>query len=157
MSVTYNLWPTVTDQLKIIYNDHYLTYERSEEENPLALLVPKVDQFFGPKILNIFIVGQPYEWPHVDLEAAKTKHKELFEKFTKYKTLIWMDFNIVNLVMADSPASNFRDQMIETEGHIEDLCEELADFGFEYMGRIETAVEASYFQEYLDTFYGVDS
>lgn len=169
MNIPYPLWADIGTGLKTIsYPKRYITPERFTHEtdpNPLANLVvlPDIPEFFATKVCNIFIVGVPYgwkldgsewveEWPPPNYLDAVQRHKDTFERFTKYETHVWMDMYIVQQVMDANPDSNFENMMNATKANIEGMCSELAEYGFTYEGEFTSAVERNFFHEIIDAF-----
>lgn len=162
----YTIWQDVGVQLRDFkYKRSYLTPEQYVSTNPLeSLIVPDgIDQFFGTKVLNIFIVAEPFgwtqsgstwteNWPPDGLDAAIARHMTIYDKFTWYETHMYMDFNLVNTIMTLSPSSNFRTMMTSVKTHIAQVCADLADFGFTLEADITTPVDASFFQPVIDAF-----
>jgi hypothetical protein len=167
MIITYTVWDDLGAELVSDYAPRYLTPEKIDGENPLDPFVAKddLDHFFGTKVLNIFIVGKPYgwtfdgstwtdNWPPPGLSDAITKHIATYEKYTKYQTLVWIDFGIVDLIMESNPSSRFEEMMVAVSGHMSDLCTTLADYGFIFMGDITSPPD---FTPYINEFYGITS
>lgn len=166
MSVDYTLWDDVSKKLKESkYPKRYINPERYLADNPLEnLVVPQdITNFFGTKVCNIFIVGVPYgwtkdsgtwtdHWPPIGYEDAKQRHKATFEKYTWYETHVYMDMHIVDLVMIDNPKSRFRDMMNATKTHMQEMCSDLADFGFIMESDITNEVDAEFFKPIIDAF-----
>ena len=164
--IQHTLWSELGSALLSYYYDKYITPERIDNVNPLEWLVPTngVTSFFGTKPLNLFIIGKPYgwfrnsdgeledQWPPPDLLESIEIHKAVYETYSIYKTYVWMDWVIVNMIMEENEDSNFRDMMEVTEGHIIEMCSELEDYGFRYMGRIEEAPSIDYFIALIDEF-----
>lgn len=164
----YPLWDDVSTGLRAErYNGRYLTPERYIAKNPVENLVvpPGVDKFFGTKVLNIFLVGTPYgwakngsgvwteSWPPSGLGDAVERHKATYKKFTRYKTLVYVDFYLVSLIMAQSSSSRFREMMDKVKTRLATLCGDLAAFGFVLKPDVTTAVQPSFFYPELDDFY----
>lgn len=170
--IPYTLWTDIGNTLaNVKYKERYITPERYIADNPLEALValPDVEKFFGTKVLNIFIVAQPIgwvkagedwveNWPPPGWDACRDRHIATYSRFTKYKTLVYTDFNIVNKVMAANSNSLMRQMMEATEGKLQyQLCPQLADYGWEFKERITAAVEANYFDSVIREFYGIQS
>lgn len=162
------MWDDVGAASDTIYEKYYFHYIKTTPVDPIDPVVVRIElfDFFGTRPLNLLIIGKPYgwldsgsgyefNWPPTGLNDAKEHHKITFKKYREYKTRVWMDFNIVALVEAETPDTNFREMMEASEAQIITLCDELKDFGFTYMGRITTAVDASYFAQYIEPFYPV--
>lgn len=169
--IPYTLWKDIGDTLaNVKYKSRYITPEQYIAENPFEAfsVPPGIENFFGTKVLNIFIVAQPIgwipsgstwveSWPPAGWNDCKDRHIELYSRFTQYKTLVYTDFNIVNKVMTANPSSMMQTMMEATEGKMQDVCSELADYGWEFKERITAAVEANYFDSVIRDFYGIQS
>ena len=151
------------------YQDKYFTPEKySEAKNPLESLVviQDVTKFFGTKVCNIFVVSIPFgwkfetdwveEWPPLGYAEAKARHIETFEVYAKYQTHVYMDMNIVNKIMAATPDSKFQEMMIQTKVRMQEMCMDLAAYGFTFEADITSDVGPEYFYSVLDDFYGSD-
>lgn len=167
--ISYGIWEQVGQDLhNNLYKKRYINPEQYLSENPMEPLVvlPDITQFFGTKCHTIFIVSVPYgwkkvngdwieEWPPEGFEAAKARHRETYNKFNRYETRIYMDFYIVSLMEQNNPDSKMRDMMNATKGHLQDLCDELVDYGFIMMPDITTAKDAAFFKDEIDEFFGI--
>lgn len=165
--MTYELWTTIGHELETIkYNKRYITPEQYIANNPLEnLVVPLgIENFFGTKVLNIFIIGVPYgwekvggtwveSWPPAGLEESVLRHKMMYKRFTKYETHIFMDFNIVEIVMSTNSTSKFREMMNATKTRITAICDDLANCGYTLEPDITQEVTASHFSPIINTFY----
>lgn len=154
MDIAYTLYDEIGVSLAANNSPFYLQPERWLGANPMESLTvpPGTENFFGPKVLNLFVVGVPYGWEFVDgvwqenwppdgfLELVEL-HKQKYAEFTSYRTYIWMDFNIVTTVMTVNPDSRFQEMMEATEARMQELCTELAAYGFMFMGRDPTEAE----------------
>lgn len=174
MPGAYDLWETVSQQIKDNYQKQYITPEMFlDETNPLAAFVPTlgVESFFGTKVLNICIVDHPFGWkknndgeledqwdtlikPQTD--PTIEHFKAMYPLFAKYKTLVWIDFYYVEKQEENDPESRAREMMTAVSGRMEGICSDLSEYGWEFMGHIETAPEWTFFQQYIDEFYGIN-
>lgn len=166
--ITYNHWPVVGESLKVgKYEKRYVTPEKYiAPANPIENLVvpPGIENFFGTKVLNILIVAVPYgwvkaggfwsegTWPYPGLEDAKARHIATYSKFTKYETHVFMDFNIVNLIMAAQPGSRFETMMDTVRGRMISICNDLTNYGWTMHPNITGPVEADFFYPIIDSF-----
>lgn len=164
--IQHTTWTDIGQALMEYYYDKYVTPERIDNVNPLEWLVPTsgATTFFGTKPLNLFIVGKPYgwfrnsdgeledQWPPPDLVESIEWHKAVYEQYSIYKTYIWMDWVIVDLIMQENEESNFEEMMTTTEGHIIEMCEELAEYGFTYLGRLTEDPGIDYFIALIEEF-----
>lgn len=165
--ITYTLWQDNAMELSNKYKKKYFTPERRPElGDPLVDLVALTGfpKFFGTKTCNIFIVGIPFgwkrsgedwvsDWTPTGYTDSKQRHKDTFKYFSKYETHVYMDFNIVDKVMAENPDSRFRELMEGTKGHMQEMCDDLAAFGFKLEADITGDVTAAHFYDILDPFY----
>jgi hypothetical protein len=163
----YTVWRDLGEKLQTEdYVKYYFTSEKYKAENPLENLVvlPGISQFFGPRVLNLFIVSKPYgwkkqagewveDWPPEGLTEAIERHKLSFDAFTSYRTVMFIDFNFVNKLLERSPLSKIGDMMSATFDRLNAVCEELADYGFEMGPRIDNEVGPEFFAPYLDPHY----
>lgn len=165
--VSYTLWPDNAEEIAVKYRKQYFTPERFVDKvNPLyALTVPSdfVD-FFGTKVCNIFIVGIPFgwlrqgdeyveDWPPPGYNTSKAKHILDYKKFAKYETHVYMDFNIVAKIEEEEPETNFRELMDQTKVWMQEMCSDLAEYGFAIHEDITGDVPPSHFDEIFDEFY----
>lgn len=168
--MTYTVWSDLGAKLEgQDYEKFYFTQEKYKAENPLENLVvlPDIEAFFGPRVLNIFIVSKPYgwkkeegewveDWPPEGYEEAVARHIATFEKFTSYKTYIFMDYNFVQKLEERVPDTRIREMMDSTKTHLEELCDQLVEYGFEMGPDIESEVGTEFFRPYLDPHFGQD-
>ena len=168
--IEYKIWNEVGETLVEDLPRRYVTPEQFLDDSPMNALtvLPEIEEFFGTKPLNLFIVAKPYgwskegdtwteSWPPEGWDEAVERHKAKYKKFTKYKTHIWMDFYLVSLIMEASPDSQFETMMTAVEGRIQSLCSDLADYGFVYEGRIEEPKPAEFFKEKIRAFFNPQS
>lgn len=166
--IDYPIWKDIGEVLETsTYPKRYITPEQYVSVNPLESLtvIPGLSGFFGTKPLNLFIVSIPFgweqdedgtwqdHWPPPDLDNAKARHIEDYKNFSSYKTIVFIDFNIVNIIMAENPDSRIEEMMNAVKGHMQDLCSELADYGFVMGEDITGTVDATFFQPYIDEFF----
>lgn len=164
--MTYTVWSDLGAKLETQdYSKFYFTHEKYKADNPLENLVilPDVEAFFGPRVLNIFIVSKPYgweknedgewieDWPPEGYEEAIVRHVASFEKFTSYKTYIFMDYNFVQKLEERVPDTRIREMMDATKTHFEELCDQVP--GFEMGPDITVEVGQEFFAPYLDEHY----
>ena len=167
--IDYTIWTDIAQQLVAQYSKYYFNSEYYESDNPLEDLtvLPGITLFFGTKVFNILIVGDPIgwkmgddgtwseTWPPTGYNDALTQHMATFGVFTSYQTLIWTDFIIVQKIEALQPDSKIRDMMNQVEVRLKAMCTTLASFGFQYMGRFNDPPDISVFTALLDPFYSV--
>lgn len=163
MIIPYTMWEEIAVALDLYYEKAYLTLEQNEMAHPLvALAVPEgTESFFGTKTQSLFIAAIPFAWEKVDgvwqdnwpppgYADAVIRHNEKYSEFAIYKAKVWTDFNIVAQVMAANPFSRFQEMMEAVDTHMQEMCAECQ--GFEYMGRIESTIEYTYFVPIIDAF-----
>ena len=167
MPINYTIWNDLGTQLELYYKKRYFTPERYVADNPLENLVvlPGIEQFFGTKVFNIFIVSVPYgwvkdedgiwveNWPPEGFEEAKSRHIANYDKFTSYVTYIYMDYYIVQLMEAQSANTRMREMMDQTKVRLTDLCSELVDYGFFMREDLNDPKDINYFKPVIDNFY----
>lgn len=165
-TINYNQWEPVGIALGQKYKKRYWTPERLPENlNPLRNLVvlEGIDRFFGTKVCNIFIVGLLFgwrqsgeewveDWPPTGYADAKARHIDTFKYFSKYETHVYMDYNLVAKVEAADPETDFRRLMNGTKGRMQEMCSDLAAYGFTMEPDIVGEVGAEYFYDVLDPF-----
>lgn len=165
-TINYNDWFPVGVQLQEAYPNLYVNTEGYQSANPMeALTVPEgIETFFGSKALTFLIVGIPYGWENVGADAWEdawppdgyaellARHQAVFEKFTHYQCVVLVDFWIVNLVMTENAASKFEEMMEATDGHMQEMCLALADYGFSYGGRITEPPRIELLQPFVEEF-----
>ena len=170
----YTLWEEVGDQLVENYDRQYITPEEYlEPNNPISAFVvtPTIDEFFGTKVLNFCIVNHPFGWrkngdgeleDHWDddiqsqVDDAIAKHKDSYNGFAQYKTIVYIDMYYATKQEEQDPESRAREMLTAVGGHMQDICNELADYGWEYGGTIDSAPEWTFFQPRIDEFYGIN-
>jgi hypothetical protein len=177
-----NPWIQVAKDLDNLYADQYLYAQAytSASQNIMEVLIPPqfyVDQFgnkyntadviFGTKVLTLFIAQATYGWtnsggtsdftwndPTSDysqmVSSSVVYWLKLYPLFTKYQCLIWTDLYTPTLVQTECP--NMGEQMTQTDSYLKTFC--MGVPGFTYMGQITTQVPASFFQPFIDAFYG---
>lgn len=145
----------------------YFNYFHFTDDDPLAPVVPLVgiDKFFGTVVQNILIISKPfgwdgtgsdasYSWPPAGFDDSKSRLIASFGYFARYECLVWMDFSFDP--DEDCPDggggsdNSFLSKMETTEGDIQQMCTDLAQYGFTYMGRLTGDEDADYFKAYID-------
>lgn len=159
-------WPGVGADLVDEYQAYdmrfaskYFHHFEFTETDPLAPVVPLVDveKFFGTSVLNILIISKPYGWTGVDggdkgtfswppdgYEASKARLIEGYKYFASYETLVWLDMSQDGTECEEE--SPWVEMMTATEGGIQDMCTELEDYGFTYMGQLTEADKATFIE-----------
>ncbi len=144
-----------------MYEKRMFYHQKFENSQWWEALLPKETEYFGVKSLNIFVVQKPYGWvdsgggefefvwPSVGMTDAFATR--LRDKFTSYKTIIYVDTHVADLVQSECPESAMPEMMDRTASAFEEFCG--ATEGFEWGGRITEVVDASYFQEKIDDFF----
>lgn len=169
--MTYTAWSDLGQLLEgQNYRKYYFTHEKYKADNPLENLVviPDVTEFFGPRVLNLFIVSKPYgwkknesgewveEWPPEGFEDAVARHIAMFEKFTSYRTVIFIDFNFATKLEERVPDTRIREMLNATKDRMVDLCDQLAEYGFEMGSDITVQVGQEFFAPYLDPHFLIE-
>lgn len=167
-TIEYTLWRDDAAFIKDHkYPKSYFTPEKYDTaKNPLESLVviPGLQDFFGTKVCNIFIVGLPFgwdksgsswqqNWPPAGYDDAVQRHIDSYNMYGKYETHVFMDFNIVQKVMDANSDSKFRDMMNTTKTNMETMCGTLSAYGFMMEPDIIADVGPDHFYTILDTFY----
>lgn len=171
--IEYPIWDDIGAQLKEKYKKRYVTPEPYLFPNPLEAFVvlPVVeDKFFGAKACNIFIVADPIgwvdnftdgweeQWPPPGWNDSVARHKETYSKFTEYNTFVWVDRYIETLIeeaKTHDEDTEFPEMMEATSGRMQDLCNELAEYGWHWMGEIDSAVEQNFFHDTINNFFNI--
>lgn len=169
--MTYTVWSDLSRRLEANeYGKYYFTGEKFKADNPLECLVvlPGVESFYGTRVLNLFIVSRPYgweknedgewgeNWPPEGFDDAVIRHVATYEKFTSYKTWIFMDYNFVRKLEERVPDTRIREMMDATKTRLQDLCNSLVGYGFKMGPDIENEVGAEFFAPYLNTHFGIN-
>lgn len=166
---SFDVYQQTGNELKANNPTRYITPELFlVPNNPLVgmLSTSGITNFFGTKTLNLLVVGHPYgwarnddgdledRWDDLDLQPAIDHHKAMFDYWARYETRVWIDYLFVKEVEAREGESRAREMMDAVAGHMEELCTELADYGWIFMGPIEDTVNmsADFFQPYVDDF-----
>lgn len=141
-------------------NHKYLYQQRQTITNPLSPVDPLVKEFFGPRVLSLVILSKNYgwtngtfNWPQAEIDSSIQRIKDAFPNWVKYKVLFWIDYVLANKIVEATPLSAYRSQMDEVATKIEQICMQMGDYGFQYKGKLETGVNETYFQPFVDTFY----
>lgn len=151
MDIVHTKWFDFGESLSVDNLPFYFQAEQWENNNPLSgLVVPpnaNVESFFGTVIKNIYIVAEPIgwevnelgqweeNWPPEGFDEAIQRHIDTFEQFSFYQTDVWIDWEIVETLMAINPSSRFGEMMGATETRMMEMCETLAAYGFTFKGR----------------------
>lgn len=175
MPGAYDLWDIVGQQLQDNYNRQYLTPELFiDTTNPMAAFVcpQAITEFFGTKVLNFCIINFPYGWQrngdgeledHWDtliqpqIDVAVQKHKDTYNGYAQYRTLVYIDMHYAQLQEDADPESRAREMLAAVGGRMETICGDLSAYGWEYKGTIDSAPEWTFFQQDIDEFYGIQS
>jgi hypothetical protein len=138
----------------------YIMTQKVDITNPLACVDPLYKDFYGPRVLNLVVLSKNYgwsggvlSWPEPEISSTLLRIKDSFANWTEFKTLIWVDMVLSNRIMAATPTSAYRTQMDQVATNIENICMEMGDYGFTYKGLLETGVDESYFQTFVDDFW----
>jgi hypothetical protein len=129
------------------FNKQYLDRYNLQKDivNPLIQLVPALQlddngecpPFFGPYVLNIVCVTGEYltdigGWDGESYELARDLFKKAYPSFACYETHVMMDGDSFGVQDGD-----FLD-LLFTEDLMTVMCNELADYGFTWHGRLST-------------------
>lgn len=132
----------------------------------LANLTPKQDHFFGPKVLNIFIVGQTYgavsdgagnwsiDW--TTIAPAKAMIKNNYDKWTQNLTYFYADKTLGEAAVAADPecGGTVKDLLEEVFALIQADCEgEMLEYGWRWKGDITSLVGYGFFLPAIEDFY----
>lgn len=108
--------------LKIANQKDYIDFYPLTD-NPLPFVIPFADKnFFGPCVCNIIGISKACD--SVDMQDQIDFFKTVYDRFLLYETHIWVD------------SDAFTGDSATTESIMEALCDELADYGFTYHGKI---------------------
>lgn len=159
--------------MPLVGNTHYITvgadlYVDNNSENhkymysqaytktlhgfPFEALIPNVNDFWGPKVLNLLVVTQYYEWNEIYASVRLEQFKQMFANWELYEAKVWLDRTIADEIDAINGNDAYNDLMTTLATHIENTCISMADFGWQYMGEIRSQPK-EYFQPYIDEFY----
>lgn len=161
-------WQGIATDLDNEYSEEYLYHQSFRNDNFLASLVPQNNTFFGTKVLNIFIaqraygwrecgnpINREFVWPPEGFQDSLDLYLATRERFASYTTMIWVDYWTAVRNQSFYPGSDWLMMMDQTNDAIQEFCSTTP--GFQYMGKIESQVEASFFHSYIDDFYGTPS
>lgn len=144
----------------------YFNHFEFTEDEPLAAVVPLVgiDKFFGTCVQNILIISKPFGWSGVDggdkgtyswppdgYADSKARLIASFKYFAFYQTLVWMDRSSDGSECPDP--TDWVTMMDSTRDGIMAMCDELAAYGFVYMGEITTDVDMSFFTPFMNDHF----
>lgn len=172
-------WQDTANALDLQYASEYLFPNRYRADNPFQILFPPVsvtsssgvgvditDSFFGTKVLNIFIIQQPYGWVDDTFEwgtvgspfetavsaAILTWNTTQAKRFPYYKCLVFADFWTLNKdPTPDAELQEYIDKFEDTVDKFKEVIPTIT--GFQYGGDLNSQVEASFFAPYIDAFF----
>ena len=171
-------WPDIGDVLDTMFEKEYFFHQGFKNDNFLDVLFPPekwtdrngdehdiTEQFFGTKMLNIFIVQKDYgfegdenTWDDPGSEFSQMIEEYVqrwtlqYPRFTDYTTHIYIDLWSAQKVKDENEESTLLDNLIALAPRFEQFCNDTP--GFEYKGFIEEQVEANFFEESIKEFYG---
>ncbi len=158
-------WPAAGAQLDNTFKKEMFYHQGFKNDKFWKCFIPDDDDFFGVKVLNIFIAQKPYgwtktgddwnfdDWPPEGMTEAIDKFNTTRENFAEYKTLIYVDFWTAEEIQRDHPESEIVDMMTKTDEVLHSLCDASPDF-LEYAGQLHSAYEGSYFEARIREFFG---
>lgn len=133
-------------------NKYFDRYDLNVEEgNPLAHVTPlDVDDFFGPKVINIICLTGPFiDWDWNGVEECVTRLQAIYDQFIGYET----HFIIDEAAEAWEDASEGAQD--ETKEEFESLVNDYDSnsFGVYYWGPLQGDALQSKIRELLAAFY----
>lgn len=128
-------------------------YNPPDNKHPYGSILPLTEEFFGPRNLTLLILSKPYTIDPVQLAQAVETIKRNYEKWSKYKVLIWVDM-VLATRMADAGDDQFYSDMQDFADEVEAFCTQMKDYGITYQGTLLEGKDAAYFQTHIDEFYG---
>lgn len=129
------------------------SFNKLDTASPFEGIIPTVDDFWGPKILNLLLVTQDYSWNEFYVSAQLETFKTRWVNFELYQAKIWVDLSLAADVDAENGNTAYTDAMNVLADYIEATCAEMADYGWEYMGTLSEHKDSTYFQPYITAFY----
>lgn len=123
----------------------------ADEANPLVHVTPnQVDDFFGPKVINIVCITGPYsgfDWDAV--EECITRLQEVYDQFISYETHFIIDED------ADDWQNASDDTKDDTTEEFESLINDYDSnsIGIYYWGPLQQDALQSKIRELLQDFY----
>lgn len=116
------------DALKVQFPKEYID-DYTLENNPLAVLIPCFQNrnFFGPCVLNLVSITKQCDASGMDeqIEFFMT----VYDRFLLYESHIWVN------------STDYTGDTASTEAVLEDMCNQLEDYGFTYHGKINSTSE----------------
>lgn len=134
---------------KYFYSQKYIP---QDNKTPFGSILPLVDDFFGPKNLTLLILSKPYQIDDTLLAAQILRFQNNYKKWSVYKVMIWIDM-VLAIKMLNDGDHDFYNNMQDFSNTIQGICDQLKDYGFNYMGQLLDGKDANYFQPYIDDFY----
>lgn len=160
-------WEPIAITLQEQFEIEDFEYEAFSNDNFLETLVPTTEEsgkFFGTNIFNIFIAqkaygwvqcGEPnqreFQWPPTGFTEARQRYLDNLDRWPSYKCFVWVDFWTAQQNQGFYPTSDWLSMMEQTRTAIEEFCNTTQ--GFTYMGRIDSQVEAGFFEEVVTEFF----
>lgn len=148
----------LTANLNLKTDEYFNGYEIViENKNPLISIDPKHhDRFFGPKVLNLLIISQPFgwvdnetfSWPPEGFEESLARIREKYPQWSMYKVLVYADRTLSN----EFSDATLDDMMTATFNQMETLCADNGDIGFIWMGEVTPSMEL--FKSVIDEHFG---
>jgi hypothetical protein len=127
-------------------------YLPPDNTHPFGSILPLTDEFFGPRNLTLLILSKPYQFEPTLLQQAKDRIKKNYEKWSKYRVMIWVDM-VLALKMADAGDDDYYSDMQDFANNVEQFCTEMKPYGITYMGLLLDGKDAAFFQQFIDEFY----
>jgi hypothetical protein len=132
-----------------------------DKVNPLQQIVPCFElvdgtayKFFGPYVLNLVSITGPYikdgdpEWDQEDVDACKAILAATYSQFSRYETHVIID---IDADAASDP--DYSSAMSQTRTALQNLCSELAAYGFTYVGDVSSGDMTATLDGIIRTFY----
>lgn len=110
------------------------------EDNPLVVLIPCFEgkNFFGSCVLNLVSITKSCDasgtGPQIDF------FKTVYSRFLVYESHIWIN------------TDDFGGDPAATEAVMQDICTQLADYGFTYHGRVNSGGQSQLITELHTAF-----
>lgn len=165
-SVVLQLETYYEDKLKKQPNKYFCYFPTVFPANPIAGMVPKHLKFFGPKVCNLIVIGQPFgkvgepghqtiEWPPEGFDNAKQTLIDGFSQWASYELNFYGDRLIIQKALDADPVggAKFQELMETCFVKIQEECTAMEAYGWRWRGFIESEVPASDFYELFDQFY----
>lgn len=152
-------WREVGQQLRHQYApDRYLMHQSYLKSHFLEPVVPFFQEFFGTKAFNILILTKPWVWDdefQLLTDQLTKLIRDNFNKWPMYFVHIYIDYTLSELALAHYDNTGYVAKLDGMEVKIIAMCDQMADCGFVYKGRITKDSGQPLFYLSIPDFYAL--